>query len=77
MNKKYRFLDDEEKLKEQLKVKSVMELAKELSELIVKENGLEPSELPKLRQTLHGCITYRKNRWSEEEKAQVKRQRKA
>ncbi len=63
--KKYNFLDNHDWLKEMLQTKTVMQLADELS----RATGHD-------KQKLHGCITFRINRWfTEEEKKEVKRGR--
>ncbi len=65
MNRKYSFLDNHEWLKEKLMIKTVMQLAGELAEATGHD-----------KQKLHGCITFRINRWfTEEEKKAVKRGR--
>ena len=66
MYKLYPFLDNLDWLKEQLQKKTIMQLAEELSLATGKD-----------KQSLHGCITFRVNRWfSDEEKKNVKRGRK-
>jgi len=66
MYKKYSFLDNLDWLKDQLQSKTVMQLAEELA----KATGHD-------KQKLHGCITFRVNRWfTEAERKEIKRGRK-
>lgn len=66
MNSKYPFLNNDDWLKDQLIVqkKTVMKLATELA----LATGFD-------KQSLHGCITFRKNRWPQEDQDEVKRGR--